>query len=289
MRRLQKRPGGIHRTNLYRRGRRGGRQLSQDELTSRLLQSPQLAAGNAAGWPLLSACLSPLPLAREDREWIWANGDEIKEGLGLLMAEEGDWWETVGEGSGMVMAVVHAGEMVLGPTGGMGGFVLELALAEMLLQAREGSCWSWLWLKCCCRNVAATCDGWYRNVAATCDGWYRNVAATCDGWYRNVAATCDGWYRNVAATCDGWYRNVAATCDGWYRNVAATCDGWYRNVAATCDGWYRNVAATCDGWGPFVSELALAEMLLQVSFDDGGERMELAGAGVSELADFLVD
>ncbi|CAI7774503.1 unnamed protein product [Closterium sp. NIES-53] len=100
MRRLQKRPGGIHRTNLYRRGRRGGRQLSQDELTSRLLQSPQLAAGNAAGWPLLSACLSPLPLAREDREWIWANGDEIKEGLGLLMAEGGDWWETVGEGSG---------------------------------------------------------------------------------------------------------------------------------------------------------------------------------------------
>ncbi|CAI5535980.1 unnamed protein product [Closterium sp. Naga37s-1] len=100
MRRLQKRPGGIHRTNLYRRGRRGGRQLSQDELTSRLLQSPQLAAGNAAGWPLLSACLSPLPLAREDREWIWANGDEIKEGLGLLMAEGGDWWETAGEGSG---------------------------------------------------------------------------------------------------------------------------------------------------------------------------------------------
>ncbi|GJP41862.1 hypothetical protein CLOM_g1491 [Closterium sp. NIES-68] len=100
MRRLQKRPGGIHRTNLYRRGRRGGRQLSQDELTSRLLQSPQLAAGNAAGWPLLSACLSPLPLAREDREWIWANGDEIKEGLGLLMAEGGDGWEAVGQGSG---------------------------------------------------------------------------------------------------------------------------------------------------------------------------------------------
>ena len=88
-RRLEKRPGGVHKTNLHRRGRRVT--LDPNESARKLLESPQLSA-EALPWPLLAACLSPVPLTRVDEDWIEENIDEVKEALGLLGGPDG-WGE----------------------------------------------------------------------------------------------------------------------------------------------------------------------------------------------------
>eukprot|EP00897_Mesotaenium_endlicherianum_P003329 jgi/Mesen1/3023/ME000178S02150 len=137
-----------NRPNLYRRGKQ--KFVSQEELASRLLKSPQLQM-EGTNFPLLSSCLAPMPLEGPDLEWMDENLDEVYEALGYPLVEwEGQKTEDPQEPSPMdkldellFLSFMHSSPhvpaaiavtVVILLTQYLGEKVLQLALAELFLQ-----------------------------------------------------------------------------------------------------------------------------------------------------------
>lgn len=133
--------------NLKRRSIK--KSVSDDFLYKRILKSPQLSM-EGVQYPLLSSCLSPLPLAETDKEWIEDNVDEIKYALGYPLEEEGGK-EGEGEATGGVMeqldtllflSYMHRAQIrrdrhlkvASSRLAYLGQYVTDLAITEYLLQ-----------------------------------------------------------------------------------------------------------------------------------------------------------